>query len=123
MSESKFTQLLLVRHGESTANERNVLQGNTIDEPLSAAGREQAREVAEALKRFPVRRVYSSGLLRARETAAAIAAVHGLEVVPVPELHEVDVGQWAGKRIAEIRKEMPEAWAQYNADHGEFPTP
>ena len=123
LADPGVTQLFLVRHGESLANERNVLQGNTVDEPLSEMGLAQAREAAEALKDCPVTRVFSSRLIRARETAATIAGAHGLAVSMLEALHEVNVGVWAGRQWADIRREMPEAWEQYMADHGEFPTP
>jgi broad specificity phosphatase PhoE len=120
---SQPTQLFLVRHGESTANARNILQGCTVDEPLSAAGRTQAHAAGEALRHFPIRRVYSSSMLRARQTAEAIAAVHSHCVEPLEKLHEVDVGRWAGKTAEVVKHEMPEAWEQYLSDGGEFPTP
>jgi broad specificity phosphatase PhoE len=61
------TELWLVRHGdcyEGIAGE---------DPPLSPHGREQARRLAERVRRLPVDAVYASPLRRARETAGAIA--------------------------------------------------
>jgi broad specificity phosphatase PhoE len=123
LADPGVTQLFLVRHGESLANERNVLQGNTVDEPLNEKGLAQARAAAEALRGCPMTQVFSSRLIRARQTAEAIAAPHGMAVTTLEALHEVDIGVWAGRQWADIRREMPEAWEQYMADHGEFPTP
>lgn len=123
LNDPGVTQLFLVRHGESLANERNILQGNTVDEPLSPKGVQQAAAAGQALKVAPVAQVFSSALLRAKQTAEAIAVQHVLPVQIIEPLHEVNIGVWAGRKWEDIRQQMPEAWEQYMADHGEFPTP
>src|SRR6185436_9392478 len=99
------TWLYLVRHGATEANERvpYILQGSAIDLPLSAAGERQAQAVADFLPQFPIRRVYSSGMVRARQTAARIAQRLGVEPDVVLELHECDVGLWEGLDWGTIR--------------------
>jgi phosphohistidine phosphatase SixA len=67
-------RLFLVRHAEAAAGEPDDLR------PLTAAGRGAAREVGVRLAGEQPDAVLSSPLLRARETAAAIAAAAGLEV-------------------------------------------
>ena len=94
---SEATVLYLVRHGESEANAAGVFAGQT-DSPLTARGRAQAAAVAAALARLPIDRVVASDLSRTRDTAAAIATLHGLTVETHPELREIDVGAAAGKR-------------------------
>lgn len=77
-----MTDLYLVRHGETDWNRQRRIQGLT-DIPLNDIGREQARRTGMLLTRRPIARVYASPLVRARETAALIAAELGL---PHPEL-------------------------------------
>jgi phosphohistidine phosphatase len=60
-------RLFLVRHAHSDPGEPDALR------PLSARGREQARELAERLAAVGPLLVVASPLLRARETASAIA--------------------------------------------------
>ncbi len=91
------TTLYLVRHGESEANAAGVFAGQT-DSPLTARGRVQAEAVAAALANLSIDRIVASDLSRTRDTAAAIAATHGLRVETYPELREIDVGAAAGKR-------------------------
>ena len=67
-------RLILVRHAEAAPGEPDELR------PLTARGRDQARELAERLPRPDA--VLSSPLLRARETAALLAGPHGLEPEP-----------------------------------------
>lgn len=91
------TRLYFVRHGESEANAAGVFAGQS-DSPLTPRGREQAAAVALALADLDIDRVVSSDLSRARDTAAVIAAAHGLTVEIHPELREIDVGEASGKR-------------------------
>src|ERR671932_2860103 len=63
-------RLVIVRHGESTWNAEERLQGQ-LDPPLSERGREQALALRAAadLSGFPPERTICSDLSRARETA------------------------------------------------------
>jgi broad specificity phosphatase PhoE len=67
--------LYLVRHAE-TANPRDILYGRLPRFNLSPRGREQAAATAEVLATLPLDAIYQSPLLRARTTAAVIAARH-----------------------------------------------
>ena len=68
-----MTRLLLVRHGVTEWNEAGRYQGHQ-DIPLSDAGREQARRVAERLSDERIAFAYSSDLKRARETSRTARA-------------------------------------------------
>src|SRR5919204_5528893 len=103
-----MTELLLVRHGETDWNVQQRWQGHQ-DPPLNALGREQARALAEALAGEGIDAVYTSDLRRARETAEIVAARLGVEVRPLPDLREIDVGTWSGLTMDEIRTRWPEA--------------
>jgi probable phosphoglycerate mutase len=76
-------ELILIRHGESTANASGVWQGQ-LDFPLSDRGREQARLAGRALAGTPVHGLYASPLLRAFETAELLAREAGFDVEAVP---------------------------------------
>jgi 2,3-bisphosphoglycerate-dependent phosphoglycerate mutase len=81
-------ELLWVRHGEPERIAPGL--GIPADPPLTAAGREQAQRLADWLAFEAIDAVVASPLLRATETAAPIAAAHGLEVEVVAELIEYD---------------------------------
>jgi broad specificity phosphatase PhoE len=119
----KSTWLFLVRHGATTANEQvpYILQGNGIDLPLSPNGERQAEAVANFLPRFPIRRVYSSAMLRARQTAARIAAQLQVETAAIPELHECSVGRWEGLDWETIRQLHPEDYRRFHENPAEHP--
>jgi glucosyl-3-phosphoglycerate phosphatase len=97
-------RLILVRHGESTWNAEERLQGQ-LDPPLSKRGREQSRALAALVDGVPDERVVCSDLGRARETAALM----GLRPGRYDERwREIDVGSWGGKTAAEIDAEGAE---------------
>jgi glucosyl-3-phosphoglycerate phosphatase len=96
--------LILVRHGESTWNAEERLQGQ-LDPPLSERGREQARALTAMLDGIPDDRVICSDLARARETADLL----GLRPARLdPRWREIDVGSWAGRTAAEIDAQATE---------------
>jgi probable phosphoglycerate mutase len=101
-------ELLLIRHGlpERIVND----DGTPADPPLSAVGRSQAERVGAWLEAAGIDRIYASPLLRARETAAPLAARRALDVeishgvreydadsdyyIPMEELKEQDYDRW-----------------------------
>jgi len=105
--------LVLVRHGEATANASGLLLGRT-DAPLTALGRRQAAALARHLG--PVIRLVSSPLSRARDTAEAL----GLEVpVEVDERWvEVDYGEHEGRPLGDVPAEV---WRRWRSDPGYRP--
>ena len=105
MDVTKETTILLVRHGETVDNARQIMQGQTQGE-LNERGREQARQVAERLAKEHVDAVIASDLRRAIQTAEIIAAPHGLPVMTTPLLRERDWGGFTGRYIPELRGEV-----------------
>ncbi len=102
-------ELLMVRHGQSTANARGIWQGQ-MEFPLSEEGRWQASLAGRALSREPFEAIYSSPLSRAFETAEIIRAQTGFagEVVPVSGLSERHGGILEGHTWAEQERRNPE---------------
>jgi broad specificity phosphatase PhoE len=102
-------EILLVRHGQSTANASGVWQGQ-LEFPLSEDGRLQATETGRALKGKEISGIYTSPLSRAFETAEIVAREVGLpgEVVPAPGLAERHGGVLQGRTWAEQEANNPE---------------
>ena len=100
-------RLILVRHGQTDANLKRVLQGQS-DGELNAAGRQQAEALARHLKDLPINHIISSPLRRAQDTAAAIAGYHGLPVQTDVLLREWDCGSLDGVPAEVFRKKLKE---------------
>ena len=94
------TRVLLLRHAETAAPDR--FHGAESDIGLGERGLLQAREAAGRIAPLtaPVA-VYSSAMLRARQTAAPIAEARGLEPAIVPDLHERRMGPLSGMTLEE----------------------
>ncbi|MBK9178164.1 MAG: histidine phosphatase family protein [Acidimicrobiales bacterium] len=82
-------ELLLIRHALPIRVEHDE-GGPPADPELSEVGRDQALHLAAWLRDERIDAVFSSPMQRARETAAPLAAAHGLEVVVDDELAEYD---------------------------------
>jgi probable phosphoglycerate mutase len=100
-----MTTILLVRHGETVDNARQIMQGQTQGE-LNEQGREQALKVAERLSSEPIDAVVASDLHRAIQTAEYIAVPHGLPVTTTKLLRERDWGSFTGRFIPDLRGEV-----------------
>ena len=111
-------RLILVRHGESEANARGIIQGR-LDFGLSELGRLQAQRVADRLKDDDIVRIVTSPLLRAAQTADIIGVGRGMVPVAEPALMEYDVGEISGLTSAEIRAKHPHVLSAY--ERGERP--
>jgi broad specificity phosphatase PhoE len=96
----------LARHGQTEWNQAGRRQGR-LDSPLTALGVEQAHRNAESLRREQIEAIYSSPLGRARRTAGIIGDLLGLPVQVLPELAELDHGDWSGLTSAEIDANWP----------------
>lgn len=92
-AEDKVLDIYLVRHGQTQWNLEKRLQGAT-DNVLNETGRRQAAELAEKLAGVRFDHIYSSGLKRAKETAAAFAGK--TQVTPLPALNERSFGKFEG---------------------------
>jgi len=101
------TTIVLVRHGETDWNRERRFQGHA-DTPLNGAGRGQARELADVLRGEELAAVYTSPLRRASETAEIVAAHLGLEARLLEGLREIDVGDWQGLTVDEVKERYPE---------------
>lgn len=108
-------RLILVRHGETPWNVTLQYQGQA-HVPLNERGFEQARRCATRLARYEATALYSSDLARAWQTAEVLGAALGLTPVAMPELREIDVGQWEGHTPEELYRRFPDHMAEYRRD-------
>lgn len=117
-------ELILVRHGQSTANALGIAQGRA-DWPLSEKGRLQARLTGERLaaELGRIDALYTSPLSRAAETAALIGQAFHMTPVAVDDLVEADVGALSGRTWEQLRELHPEAVSAYEAAEKERPHP
>ena len=96
-------RLLIVRHGYTVTNAEGRYTGQ-LDAPLTDEGIRQAQLLGEYLATHEkIDKIYASDLSRAINTAAPTAAHFELPIIPMPELREIDVGEFTGMRFEAIR--------------------
>jgi len=131
------TVMYVVRHGETDYNRDGVYQG-TLDIPLNENGRWQALSLARKIASIPVHAIYSSPLIRARETTAAIVremrrtCVYTRvksspptkhlpfkkipDVITLTELQEFSYGSWQGLTHEERQQLDPTLHHEWRTD-------
>jgi len=108
------TRICFIRHGETDWNVAKRIQGQT-DIPLNETGRSQALAMAFNAAHYDFSAVYSSDLVRARDTATMVAERRGLEVVTTPLLRERHFGIFQGLTAEEGLQQNAAAHACYIA--------
>lgn len=94
-------KLYLARHGITTWNEVNRIQGSKNPD-LSAAGELQARRLARRLKKENISLIYTSDRLRSKKTARIIQKFLKVPLRHEKGLREIDLGAWEGKTPQEV---------------------
>jgi len=119
------TTLYLLRHAATDANLARpaLLQGRKHNPPLARIGVRQAELTRDLLAIRPIDVCYSSPMLRAMQTAAIIAAAHGVAPQPVEALTECDVGAWEGLDWQTIRRIDAERYQRFMANPAEHGYP
>lgn len=113
-----MTGLLLLRHGPTHWNETKRVQGRG-DVPLSDNGRAEVRRWRVPAE-FGAFRWITSPLMRAVETAALLGAP---QPESDPRLVEMDWGDWEGKRLDALRRELGDLMRAWEARGLDFQAP
>ena len=123
-SEHK-TVLYLIRHGATEANLARParLQGRRHNPPLALLGVRQAEATRDFLAIRPIDYCACSPLLRAVQTAAIVAAPHGLSPQPLDALTECDLGRWEGLDWQTIHALDAEGFRRFHANPAAFGYP
>ncbi len=104
-----MTRVYLVRHGTTDWNKEEIFRGRA-DCQLNETGHAEARALAEYFTHIPLQAIYSSPLSRARETAQAIGAAKGLQLISAPAFVDIDFGAWQGLPLREVREKYSDLY-------------
>jgi probable phosphoglycerate mutase len=116
-------RLVIVRHGVTDWNREGRWQGR-LDPPLSETGGHEAALLAARLAADPdlrPRRIMSSTLVRAAETAAVIGRAVRIDVDPEPRLVEIGAGEWEGRTHDELAATDGERYRAWRTTPGYAP--
>ena len=115
--------ILLIRHGENDFTKKHKLAGYTPNVHLNERGQSQAQALADALKEVPIKAIYSSPLLRTRQTAEALSRLTGVAPTAEDGLREMGYGEWEGLKQDEVKQRWPDAFEYWAADVASRGTP
>lgn len=90
-----LTRLYLIRHAEVEARYQKVF-GGRIDMDISPRGHQQAAMLADFLRRKRFDAIYTSPMKRVQQTLAPLLNNGAPRPIVVPDLREVDFGDWTG---------------------------
>ncbi len=113
----KTYKIHLIRHGLTEGNEQGLYIGNRTDLPLSQSGKRELINLRNEFEYPSVSKVYTSPLLRAKQSAEIIYP--GFEPAVINELTEYDFGAFEGKTAAEL--EETEEYIDWTS--GKIPAP
>lgn len=110
-------RLILVRHGFSEANDKNIYAGS-MDYHLSELGVKQAELCGERFRNVKVDAIYSSNLKRAYDTAVYVSREKGIQIIVDENLRECDGGDWEGRTYDELCELYPDDYGIWCNDIG-----
>ncbi|MGH9771102.1 MAG: alpha-ribazole phosphatase [Candidatus Acidiferrales bacterium] len=116
------SDVYLIRHGE-TANEFRDRCYGLLDVPLSPTGVDEVHELAELMRNCNFAAIYSSPRSRCVQTSEIIASHQSCAVTTIPELTELNFGEFEGKLYCEIERTHPELYAMWMRDPTEVQFP
>ena len=108
-------RLLLIRHGLSSFNRENRIQGRNDLSKLTDEGILQASKAGDALRNIPINSVYSSPLQRAKDTTKELIKECNPNLTPIFDngLLEIDLAPWSGLTIEEVKEKFPNLYTTW----------
>lgn len=113
-----MTTLLLIRHGESEANNNGFFAGQ-YDAPLMPKGIEQAEKTAKYIvENYVPTKIYASDLKRAYCTAIPISELIGVDIITEQGVREIYAGKWQKMSFDDLEKKFSEEYMVWLNDIG-----
>jgi len=109
-------RLYFVRHGESEANQLHVISNRDLPHGLTAKGREQSCILADRFGGCGITQIFTSPLLRARQTAEILAHAWNLDMTVADALQEYDCGLIEGRlddASGQLHRQLRSDWLNY----------
>lgn len=121
------SRVILVRHGRSTFNDQGRYQGSSDEAVLTLKGIETACQVGDYLRHIPIDAMYTSPLMRAKQTAGEILKrldnQQPTSVTMSNLLREMDLSVWEGLTYEYVRHKYQDAYTCWRQQPHEFKLP
>ena len=99
--------IYLMRHGEIHGQKKFIGQ---MDIPLTKKGEDQIDAWRSYFESVNLSAIFCSALKRSLRSARIIIENNDITLHPCPELNEINLGKWDGRKMDEIRNFFPEEW-------------
>ncbi|XP_065010397.1 2-carboxy-D-arabinitol-1-phosphatase-like [Musa acuminata AAA Group] len=113
-------RVVLVRHGQSTWNEEGRIQGSSDLSVLTPKGESQAETSRQMLLTDSFDVCFTSPLIRSKRTAEIIWGPRQEEMIPEPDLREIDLYSFQGLLKYEGKQKFGDAYRQWQKDAANF---
>jgi probable phosphoglycerate mutase len=107
--------IYLIRHGEIAATSPRRFIGRT-DLPLTEKGREQIAVLGQYLSTCRIEKIVCSPLSRCQESGQILSRYLGLSIETQHNLSEINLGDWEGLTVDEIKAKYPGAYEERGKD-------
>lgn len=115
-----MVKFVIIRHGHSTGNKDRIFCGQ-LDVPLDETGFKQAEETGKwVFENYKIDEVWSSDLVRVTETVRPLANRLSLPINTDKRLREVDVGEWQGIPVDDVKSAHSDEVEFYGKYPGKF---
>lgn len=109
--------IYFVRHGQTLLSRENMFCGAS-NPPLTEEGHQMAQALADYYGDLKWKAIYTSPMIRTRQTAAPLAKRTGLKIRTETGLKEISYGKWEGYPVGDVHKKWPEDHIKWLADPG-----
>lgn len=113
----------IIRHGDKEAGDFYNPELRHQDQPISAIGREEAKNLVSYFDGKTISKIYISEYLRTRQTSEALANKLGLSQIVDSRINEIDVGVIEGMTAEEINQQYPDMWQAFRDRDRDFQFP
>ncbi len=110
-------KIYFLRHGETTASQTGGYCG-VLDVELTSAGKEMAKDFAQAYKSLLWTAIFCSPMLRTIATAEPLCSELRMDMQLRDGLKEIAYGKWEGKTPEEVNREFHDEYVRWLADPG-----
>lgn len=110
--DSQALTVYLVRHPETISISKGIIQGGGSNSPLSELGWQQALHLRFFFQTVPLQAVYSSTLLRCKDTAELIVKERPVPLLLEQNLVEGTLGEWEGLPYEETNRKFEEMYTR-----------
>lgn len=106
-------EIFIVRHGETEFNKLHIVQGSGVDSSLNDTGRAQADALFQAYKHIDFDLVFTSKLIRTKETASHFLGTN-IPHIEDEDINEISWGIYEGKSSKDVMVDMNQAYKRLN---------